>query len=177
MKSTASELRAGSSIPAGLTWEEFARQSVLAAYSSRLHPFALHPAEFKLLRESITQPQVTIYLNIRNAILRLWTKNPLVHVTLAEAAGCARAARYFKLAEVAYHWLLRNGYINFGCAEVPTGVTSTTPAKARATPRRVVVVGAGIAGLGCARQLEGLFAQLGEHWTAAGRAAAVGCSA
>ncbi|KAF2187781.1 hypothetical protein K469DRAFT_661906 [Zopfia rhizophila CBS 207.26] len=160
------EFRANSSIPAALSWEEFARQSILAAESSRLNPFALHPGEYRLLRDHITHPQVTIYLNIRNAILRLWTKNPLVYVTLEEAAGCARERRYFSLAKVAYYWLMRNGYINFGCVEVPNTASTIPRTKAKGGSRRtVLVIGAGMSGLGCARHLEGLFALLGDHWT------------
>ncbi|KAF2682697.1 hypothetical protein K458DRAFT_390616 [Lentithecium fluviatile CBS 122367] len=165
VKGKPSEWKANSSIPAAMSWEEFARQCTLAAESSRLNPFALHPEEYKLLRLHVTHAQVTIYLNIRNAILRLWTKNPLVHVSLEEAAGCARDKRYFGLAKVAYSWLLRNGYINFGCVEVPNTAATIPYVKAKKGPRRtVLVVGAGMSGLGCARHLDGLFAQLGDQW-------------
>jgi monoamine oxidase len=165
VKGKPSEWKANSSIPAAMSWEEFARQCTLAAESSRLNPFALHPEEYKLLRLHVTHTQVTIYLNIRNAMLRLWTKNPLVYVSLEEAAGCARDRRYFGLAKVAYSWLLRNGYINFGCVEVPETVATIPNAKVKKGSRRtVVVVGAGMSGLGCARHLEGLFAQLGDLW-------------
>lgn len=163
VKSKATELKANSSIPAAMSWEEFGRQCILAAESSRLNPFALHPDEYKLLRHHVTHAQVTIYLNIRNAILRLWTKNPLVYVSFEEAAGCARDKRYFNLAKVAYLWLLRNGYINFGCVETPNTAT------AKRGPRRtVIVVGAGMSGLGCARHMESLFAQLGNLWVEKG---------
>ncbi|KAF2468199.1 lysine-specific histone demethylase 1 [Lindgomyces ingoldianus] len=163
------EFRASSSIPAALSWEEFARQSILAAESSRLNPFSLHPEEYKMLRDHITHAQVTIYLNIRNGILRLWTRNPLVHVTIEEAVGCAREKRYFSLAKVAYHWLMRNGYINFGCVEVSNTAGPIPRVKAKGGPRRtVLVLGAGMSGLGCARHLEGLFAQLGGQWTEQG---------
>lgn len=164
-KSKPSELKANSSIPSALTWQEFARQCILAAESSRLNPFALHPDEYKLLRNHVTHPQVTIYLNIRNAILRLWTRNPLVHVSWEEAAGCSREKRYFNLAKVAYLWLMRNGFINFGCVEVPSTAQTAPSSKLKKLPRRtVVVVGAGMSGLGCARHLEALFAQLGHLW-------------
>ncbi|KAF2013303.1 hypothetical protein BU24DRAFT_411064 [Aaosphaeria arxii CBS 175.79] len=166
-KTKSSDFKANASIPPAMSWEEFARQSILAAQSSRLNPFSLHPEEYKLLRNHITIPQVTIYLNIRNAILRLWTRNPLVYVSLEEAAGCAREKRYFDLAKIAYLWLMRNGYINFGCVEVPKIVNSTPRNKAKAQ-RTIVVVGAGMSGLGCARHLEALFAQLGDQWTNAG---------
>src|SRR5690606_13026013 len=54
----------------------------------------------------------------------------------------------------------RNGYVNFGCIEAPlTGVESSK----RRKQRTVIVIGAGMSGLGCARQLEGLFNQLAEN--------------
>lgn len=158
--------RARFSIPANLPPWEFARQCFLAAYSSRLNPVALHPGEYKLLREHVTLAQVPIYLNIRNAILRLWTRNPLVSVRADEAVGCARESRYFNLATIAYQWLIRQGYINFGCLDLPNTAGSIPRVKAKGGKRRtIVVIGAGMSGLGCARQLEGLIAQFGQHWT------------
>lgn len=162
-KNKGMELKANSSIPAELSWPEFGRQCILAAENSRLNPFALHPAEYKLLRHHINRAQVTIYLNIRNGILRLWHRNPLVYVSPEEAAGCTRDRRYFGLANVAYRWLLRNGYINFGCVEVPNTANTATKARNKGTRRTIVVVGAGMSGLGCARHMEGLFAQFGNE--------------
>ncbi|KAI9795386.1 MAG: hypothetical protein M1835_005901 [Candelina submexicana] len=167
-----SKVRARTSIPSQLTAQQYARQCILAAYTSRLNPFSLHPNEFELLRTHLTQSQVTTYLNVRNGILRLWTRNPLVSVTREEAAGCARDERWLGAADVAYQWLVRNGYINFGCAVVPGTTTFCnnleTSGRRRQSGKTVVVVGAGMAGLGCARQLEGLFSQFAERWTAVG---------
>jgi hypothetical protein len=160
--------RPRSSIPINMSWEEYGRQSVSAAHSSRLNPYALHPGEYRLLRDHITQAQVTTYLNIRNGILRLWVRNPLVSVSKEEAAGCAKDARFFDLAHTSYRWLVRNGYINFGCVEVPHAGVLNPKRKSIPRQRMIVVVGAGMAGLGCARQLDGLFAQLGDHWTDVG---------
>ena len=161
--------RARSSIPHHLSWAEFGRQGILAAYSSRLNPYALHPSEYQMLRAHITKTQVTVYLNLRNAILRLFHRNPLVAVTRAEAAGCARDPRYFGLSQVAYEWLLRNGYINFGCIELPSSAGPVSRTKSSRSRRKtIVVIGAGVSGLGCARQLESLVAQLGEQFTDAG---------
>ncbi|KAL8915413.1 MAG: hypothetical protein Q9172_006882 [Xanthocarpia lactea] len=155
------ELRPRTSIPPNLGPTEFAHQSIHAAYSSRLNPFALHQDEYRLLRDHLSQLHVTAYLNIRNRILRLWVRNPLVGVTPEEAAGCAASSRWLNLAEVAYEWLLRNGYINFGCVEVPdTSHLKVRVYKSKRYRRKtIVVVGAGMAGLGCARQLEALFRQ------------------
>lgn len=154
-----SELRPRISIPSNLPPTELAHQSIHAAYSSRLNPFALHPDELRLLRTHIGERHVTAYLNIRNRILRLWVKNPLVGVTADEAAGCAASSRWLNLAEVAYEWLLRSGYINFGCVEVPdTSHLKVRKYKSkRSKQQTIVVIGAGMAGLGCARQLESLF--------------------
>ncbi|KAL9595876.1 MAG: hypothetical protein Q9219_006181 [cf. Caloplaca sp. 3 TL-2023] len=155
------ELRPRISIPHNLSPSELARQSIHAAYSSRLNPFALHSSELALLRNQICELHVTAYLNIRNRILRLWVRSPLVAVTPEEAAGCAASSRWLGLAEVAYEWLLRNGYINFGCVEVPdTSHLKVRRYKPKRSKRKtIVVVGAGMAGLGCARQLESLFRQ------------------
>ncbi|KAI4098946.1 MAG: hypothetical protein L6R37_006220 [Teloschistes peruensis] len=154
-------LRPRSSIPTSLAPAELAQQSIHAAYSSRLNPFALHQNELYLLRTRISHLHVTAYLNIRNRILRLWVRNPLVGVTPEEAAGCAASSRWLGLAEVAYEWLLRNGYINFGCVEVPdTSHIKVRKSKNKQSKQKtIVVIGAGIAGLGCARQLESLFRQ------------------
>ncbi|KAI9750461.1 MAG: hypothetical protein M4579_006466 [Chaenotheca gracillima] len=166
------DVRPKSSIPTNIPTDEYARQCIIAAYSSRLNPFALHPGEHKLLRSHLNHLQVTTYLNIRNGLLRLWMRNPLVSVTREEALGCAKDYRWFNVANVAYQWLVRMGYINFGCVEVPTGnLPPPNSASKSPKPRRqtVVVIGAGMAGLGCARQLEGLFAQYAEHWTINGQ--------
>lgn len=170
-KGKGAELRPNASIPAEMSWPEFGRQCILAAENSRLNPFALHPAEYKLLRDHVNHAQVTIYLNIRNAILRLWHRNPLVYVSHEEASGCARDRRYFGLANVAHLWLLRNGYINFGCIEIPDTAGSIPRSKSKGPRQTVMVIGAGMSGLGCARHLEGLFAHFGDDLTKEGERA------
>lgn len=164
-----SELRPRTSIPPNLPHEELARQSIVAALSSRLNPFGLHPDEYHLLRNHICQLHISAYINIRNRILRLWVRNPLVSVTAEEAAGCAYSSRWLGLAKVAYEWLLRRGYINFGCVEVAdTADTEVKKHRLKRIRKTVVVVGAGMAGLGCARQLEGLFEHYRDRWTLLG---------
>ena len=165
-----SDLRPRTSIPSCMYPTDLAQQSMHAAYSSRLNPFALHPDEYQLLRDHICHLHVTAYLNIRNRILRLWVRNPLVSVTPEEAAGCSLSSRWLGVAEVAYEWLVRKGYINFGCVEIPdmSNVRGKRYKLKRAKRKTVVVIGAGMAGLGCARQLEGLFSHYRERWTSIG---------
>ncbi|OOF95633.1 hypothetical protein ASPCADRAFT_506527 [Aspergillus carbonarius ITEM 5010] len=148
--------RPRSSIPSRMPAAAYAQQCVAAAYASRLNPYALHRGEQELLQDHLCHLHVTVYLNIRNGILRLWTRNPMLSVSKEEAMGCAKDYRWMNLAAFAYEWLVRNGYINFGCVEIP--VAPEPPKKGR--PKEgpvIVVIGAGTAGLGCARHLEGLF--------------------
>lgn len=164
------DLRPRTSIPSNIQPPILAQQGIHAAYSSRLNPFGLHSDEDQLLRHHICHLHVSAYLNIRNRILRLWVRNPLVSVTPEEAAGCALASRWLGLAEVAYEWLVRKGYINFGCVEPPdTSNAYVKRYKAKRYRRKtIIVVGAGMSGLGCARQLESLFLHYRERWTSVG---------
>ncbi|KAE8350496.1 lysine-specific histone demethylase Aof2 [Aspergillus coremiiformis] len=148
--------RPRSSIPSRLPTGVYAQQCVAAAYASRLNPFALHIKEQQALQDHLCHLHVTVYLNIRNGILRLWTRNPMVSVTKEEALGCAKDYRWMNLASFAYEWLVRNGYINFGCVEIPTPFVMQRKGRRKEGPV-IVVIGAGMAGLGCARHLEGLF--------------------
>jgi len=151
-----SKCRPRSSIPAKLAPAVYGQQCVAAAYASRLDPYALHEKEQAILQDQLCHMHVTVYLNIRNGILRLWTRNPMVAVTREEALGCAKDYRWMNLAAFAYDWLARHGYINFGCVEVP--IPPVPPRRGRRKEGPViVVVGGGVGGLGCARQLEGLF--------------------
>ena len=147
-----------------------AQQGNHAALASRLKPFELHPQEYQLLKDHICHAHVTAYLNIRNRILRLWVRNPLVQVTQEEAIGCVQSARFTELAKVAYEWLVRKGYINFGCLEIasPSDSKSKKGKGKRAKRKTIAIVGAGMAGLGCARQIEGLVRHYQEKWTLGG---------
>lgn len=151
-----SKCRPRSSIPAKLAPAVYGQQCVAAAYASRLDPYALHEQEQDALQDHLCHTHVTAYLNIRNGILRLWTRNPMVSVTREEALGCAKDYRWMNLASFAYDWVARHGYINFGCVEVPTALVPPRRGRRKEGPV-IVVIGAGVGGLGCARQLEGLF--------------------
>ncbi|KAL1868043.1 hypothetical protein VTK73DRAFT_3868 [Phialemonium thermophilum] len=157
------------SLPSELQPQEYAMQCIAAAESSRLSPYSLHEEEYLILRDHISHAQVTTYLNIRNGILRLWVRNPQIAVTREEAIGCAKDVRWFDVASVCFDWLVRRGYINFGCVEVkPSGSLLGEKPSARRKRKTVVVVGAGMAGLGCARQLEGLFTEYSKKFEEVG---------
>ena len=147
--------KAKSSIPPRLSAGEYASQCITAAENSRLNPFQLHEEEHKLLQDKLCQLHVTVYLNIRNGILRLWTRNPSVSVSLEEAIGCVKDERWTRLACFAYEWLVRRGYINFGCIEAP--LASKSSRKKPSSRETILIVGGGMAGLSTARQLTNLF--------------------
>lgn len=155
-------VRPKSSIPSDLSPAEYASQCIEGAENSRLNPFILHAGEYEILRNHLSYVQVTTYLNIRNGILRLWIRNPRVAVTREEAVGCA-GSRWANAASFCYDWLVRNGYINYGCLQFPTQSVPVRPEKEMNKRKTIVVIGAGLAGLGCARQLEGLFKQYSLH--------------
>lgn len=143
---------------------EHNRQCLLAAYSSRLNPYTLHHGEYELLKNRITDEETTIYLQIRNSILRLWTRNPLIGVSRQEAVDCVRKdRRYGPLAFIALEWLARNGFVNFGCFQ-SSDLYSNAPSQP-AKQKTIVIIGAGISGLTCARQLLSIFKQFPERWT------------
>ena len=87
----------------------------------------------------------------------------MVSVLREEAAGCSRDRRYQRLALVAWEWLSKNGYINFGCLDHPSS-TKYQSVPQSWPQKTVVIIGAGVAGLACARQLYGLFHQFSDQW-------------
>ena len=158
------DVRPRVSIPTDIALQDYAHQCIAAAESSRLSPYALHPDEYAILRRHISHAQVTTYLNLRNGILRLWVNNPRIGVARDEAVGCAKDQRWYDVASVCYDWLVRSGHINFGVAEVPSGAKRHQEAKLLGRGKTVVVIGAGMSGLGCARQLDSLFKQYADQF-------------
>ena len=89
----------------------------------------------------------------------------MIGVMRDEAIGCARDTRWFDVARVCYEWLARRGYINYGCVEhLESTKEKRKPKPGRRKRKIVAVIGAGMSGLGCARQLEGLFAQFEDRF-------------
>jgi hypothetical protein len=142
--------------------QEHSRQREIAARSSRLKHDSLHISEYQYLKGFLTNAQTAVYLNIRNDILWLWTRNPLVHVSISEILGRVKDKRCHSLATFAHEWLARNGYINFGCLDLEA---FPNPSPNSAKRKTVIIIGAGVSGLSTARQLQSLFLQFKAKWS------------
>ncbi|EPX74308.1 histone demethylase SWIRM1 [Schizosaccharomyces octosporus yFS286] len=153
-----------SSIPAlpRTTYERLCYESAIA---SGLSPNSLSDEEVELLSEILDNPNwLSLYLKIRNGICYLWHRNPTLFVSFNEALGIVRDKMAFPLASLAFEFLTRNGYINYGSLNISQNVQpgETLPRKT------IAVVGAGMAGVSCARQLANLFAQYEQDFTTRG---------
>lgn len=163
------DVRPKISIPIDIAPSEYARQCIAAAEASRLNPYGLHAEEYSMLREHITHQQVTTYLNIRNGILRLWIRNPMIGVMRDEAIGCAKDTRWFNVANICHEWLVRRGYINYGClGHIEQLNVKKKARQPKRKKRTIAVIGAGMSGLGCARQLESLVSEFEDRFHAMG---------
>ncbi|RUS24464.1 hypothetical protein BC938DRAFT_473541 [Jimgerdemannia flammicorona] len=147
--------------------QQMQREYYEAARGSRLMYTVMSPQEKEIFGRALRYLQLPVYLNIRNGILRLWLQNPRVPLTLDQAMRVKRdhgySAKYDHLLRAVYEFLVRYGYINFGYLspiQTPTLPLSRLHLGLRNDPRQktVVVVGAGMAGIACARQLHLLFA-------------------
>ncbi|BFZ55832.1 hypothetical protein PYCC9005_002873 [Savitreella phatthalungensis] len=146
----------GLAVPATIDPVRYKQECEEAAIASRLSPTQLSSAELDLFGRALGPNNHKLYLEMRNAILRLWVKNTKIWVGEREAKGVAAEEHHMRLCSAIWEFLTRHGYINFGCVTLPS---PGPPSRAPSRERVVVVIGAGIAGLSAARHLEGLFRQ------------------
>ncbi|KAF7270664.1 hypothetical protein GWI33_016385 [Rhynchophorus ferrugineus] len=122
-----------------------------AAFQSRM-PFdkltSTEAACFPDIAGAVLQT-VKVYLNIRNRILKMWLDNPKQQLILDDAIRNMEPPYNsdLPLLRRAHAFLERNGFINFGIFKRLQPIPSKKYGK-------VIVIGAGIAGLAAAQQLQ-----------------------
>ncbi|KNE69129.1 hypothetical protein AMAG_13986 [Allomyces macrogynus ATCC 38327] len=129
-----------------------------AAIAARLPVGNMTNAEYRVFGRHFGTPDaLSTYLDVRNRILQAFYQSPTRTVSLNDALRAARTQRT-DLATAVYQFLVRHGAINFGLVRPlpPTPVTAQS-STASARQRTFVVIGAGMAGLACARQLQHVF--------------------
>nr|CAI5819361.1 unnamed protein product [Callosobruchus analis] len=122
-----------------------------AAFQSRM-PFdkltSTEAACFPDIANAVLQT-VKVYLNIRNRILQMWLENPKQQLILEHAIQRMEPPYNsdLQLLKRVHAFLERNGFINYGIFKRLKPI----PAKKYG---KVIVIGAGIAGLAAAQQLQ-----------------------
>lgn len=99
------------------------------------------------------------YLAVRTAIYDHWNENPSEFLSLKTARKIARRLNqnYDLVVQTAYHFLHRYRYINSGVFSPPQTLAVPAPNPAIRRPK-IVVIGAGMAGISTARELVNLYA-------------------
>ncbi|XP_014259163.1 lysine-specific histone demethylase 1A-like isoform X2 [Cimex lectularius] len=122
-----------------------------AAFQSRLPYDKMTAAEASCFPDIVNDKQCPVksFLYIRNRMLQLWLENPTQQLLLENAIPFIEApySSDVSLIERVHAFLERHGFINFGVFKR----LKPLPTKKQG---RVIVIGAGIAGLAAAQQMQ-----------------------
>jgi len=126
-----------------------------AAFQSRVPNDKMTQVEAACFPDLVTPPaSQQLYIQLRNRLLQLWLENPRQQLVASDAVG--RLAPPWdsdkQLVTRVHAFLERHGYINFGIYKKVA--SPAAPAPSPATKGKVVIIGAGIAGLTAAQQLK-----------------------
>lgn len=118
------------------------------AFASRLPPDAMSDEEAAAFPDLKSQASKRIYITLRNKIISLWLANPKVELTLEKVLPKIDPpySSDGPLIQRVHAYLDRHGYINFGIFTI-----SNQP---KLCCGKVIIIGAGIAGLAAASQLK-----------------------
>lgn len=118
------------------------------AFASRLPSDALSDDEAAAFQD-LSSTARRIYIQLRNKIIALWLSNPKVELTLEKVLPKIDApySSDGPLIQRTHAFLDRHGYINFGVFSMQKPLSTKSCGK-------VIIIGAGIAGLAAASQLK-----------------------
>lgn len=123
-----------------------------AAFSSRLPYDKMTEDEAVAFSDMTSATDVKLFCQLRNRIIQLWLENPRYELTVNHCLEGIEAPYDSDpiLIRRIYAFLDRFGYINFGIFKKDSG----TKIDKKEKQGRVIIIGAGIAGLAAAQQLE-----------------------
>ena len=144
-------------------WDDFSAKKLewqIAERECRLTPGKPSKLEEHLFRSFLqTDEDRSTFVAIRNDIALLWSNNPKVAVEPLEVLKLLYYPNRKQLIQSCYEYLVRQGCINYGIVRISSSSVNGNgylPSQNSAC-KSIVVIGAGIAGLSCARQLQHLF--------------------
>eukprot|EP00667_Euglena_gracilis_P001101 EG_transcript_1101 len=94
-----------------------------------------------------------MHFDLRFLIMMRWHRDPTKYLTVADFYSEPLPEGGLRYLALVLHYLERHGYINHGALNYPTIIDSRFAFKPQHTPH-VVVLGAGLAGVACALQLQ-----------------------
>jgi monoamine oxidase len=142
-----------------------------AAIAARLPINSMSPGEHKIFGKDFgREDHLVSYLEVRNKILRAFYMQPSRSLSLLEAFNATQSHSLDMCASV-YFFLVRYSYINFGLVRPPNlhhAIMSSMLTPQAPRPKTFVIIGAGMAGLACARQLRQVFENHSSNFQASG---------
>lgn len=129
------------------------RHKIIKEQSS-LHPLFLHEIEEKQLKD-LTEHNETGYIELRNEIMVLWALEPTKYLSLADVLR-RKSDEFHCILMRIWDFLNQYGFINFGIVTVDPALSMEERKRiggAHWKRKKVIVIGAGVAGLGAARKL------------------------
>ena len=142
-------------------WDDLSAKKLewqIAERECRLTPGKPSKLEEQLFKSFLqTDEDRSAFVAVRNDIALLWSNNPKVAVEPLEVLRLLRYPNRKQLILLCYEYLVRQGCINYGIVRIPSSSVDGNLPPPNSVCKSIVVIGAGIAGLSCARQLQHLF--------------------
>ena len=118
---------------------------------SSLHPLFLHEIEQKELCDMIEENEMS-YIELRNDLIELWSRNINKYLSLSFVLN-KYPSDYASVLTRIWDFLNQYGFINFGLYE-DDGIYEKSIGGGKR--KKIIIIGAGAAGLGAARKLHNL---------------------
>eukprot|EP01084_Bolivina_argentea_P257852 434499_1 len=131
-------------------------------YNTSLHPLFLHEIEQKVLKDLVENNEFG-YIELRNDIIELWSTNITKYLSLNEILN-RYGDEFHNVLKRIWKFLNAYGFINFGLCETNPAINNpqinnnnmsndNNNNNNSNSRKKIIIIGAGVAGLGAARKL------------------------